>query len=59
VFLMTATVLLRDRPDSTAARLTAALVICAIAYAIREAPTFLRPWPLSSLPLAPVRALRN
>jgi AraC-like DNA-binding protein len=54
LFLMTAIVLLRDRPNSTAARLTAALAICAIAYAIREAPTFPRPWPWWSLPLAVV-----
>jgi AraC-like DNA-binding protein len=52
VFMMVAVVLLRDRPNSTAARLTAALAICGIAYAIREAPTFPRPWPLWSLPLA-------
>jgi AraC-like DNA-binding protein len=52
VFMMVAAVLLRDRPNSTAARLTAALAICGIAYAIREAPTFPRPWPLWSLPLA-------
>jgi hypothetical protein len=52
VFMMVAVVLLRDRPNSTAARLTAALAICAIAYAIREAPTFPRPCPLWSLLLA-------
>jgi hypothetical protein len=54
VFVMIALVLLRDLPDSTAARLTVALAICAIAYAIREAPTFPRPRPVWSLPLAAV-----
>ena len=52
MFLMLAAVLLRDRPNSPAARLSVALYICAIAYAIREAPTFPFPWPWWSLPLA-------
>jgi len=51
---MIAAVLLRDRPRSVAARLSAALYICGIAYAIREAPAFPRPWPWWSLPLAAV-----
>ena len=54
MFSMIAAVLLRDRPNSAAARLSAALYICGIAYAIREAPTFPRPWPWRSLPLAVV-----
>jgi AraC-like DNA-binding protein len=52
LFLMIVAILLRDRPNSLAARLSAALYICGIAYAIREAPTFPRPWPWWSLPLA-------
>lgn len=47
-------VLLRDRPDSASARLSAALGACAIAYAIRDAPSFPRPWPWWSVPLATV-----
>jgi AraC-like DNA-binding protein len=54
MFLMIVAVLLRDRRNSVAARLSVALYICAIAYAIREAPTFPRPWPWWSLPLAVV-----
>ena len=42
--LLIAAVLLRDRGDSTAARLGAALVIAAAASAICEAPGFPRPW---------------
>ena len=52
MFLVIVAVLLRDRPNSLAARLSVALYACAIAYAIREAPTFPRPWPWGSLPLA-------
>ncbi|WP_158813337.1 AraC family transcriptional regulator [Methylocapsa sp. S129] len=51
---MIAAVLLRDRANSAAVRLSIALYVCAIAYAIREAPTFPRPWPWWSLPLAVV-----
>ena len=51
---MIVAVLLRDRRNSVAARLSVALYICAIAYAIREAPAFPRPWPWWSLPLAAV-----
>ena len=54
MFLMIVAVLLRDRPNSVAVRLSVALYICAIAYAIREAPTFPKPWPWWSLPLAVV-----
>jgi AraC-like DNA-binding protein len=42
--LLIAAVLLRDRGDSTAARLGAVLVIAAAASAICEAPGFPRPW---------------
>jgi len=52
MFLMIVAVLLRDRPNSVAVRLSVALYVCAIAYAIRESPTFPRPWPWWSLPLA-------
>jgi AraC-like DNA-binding protein len=52
--LLIAATLLRDRPKSAAVRLTAALAICAIAYAIREAPSFPRPWPRWALPFAAV-----
>lgn len=51
---MIVAVLLRDRPNSAAVRLSVALYVCAIAYAIREAPTFPWPWPWWSLPLAVV-----
>jgi AraC-like DNA-binding protein len=54
LFLVIAAVLLRDRPNSVAARLSVALYICGIAYAIREAPAFPRPWPWWTLPLAVV-----
>ena len=49
--LLIAGVLLRDRGDSTAARLGAALVIAAAASAISEAPGFPRPWQIWSLVL--------
>lgn len=46
LFLMFAAIRLRDRPNSATARLSAALEICAIVYAIRGAPAFppLRDW---------------
>jgi AraC-like DNA-binding protein len=47
--LLIAGVLLRDRGDSTAARLGAALVVAAAASAICEAPGFPRPWQTWSL----------
>ena len=49
--LLIAGVLLRDRGDSTAARLGAALVIAAAASANCEAPGFPRPWQSWSLVL--------
>jgi AraC-like DNA-binding protein len=49
--LLIAGVLLRDRGDSVAARLGAALVIAAAASAICEAPGFPRPWQIWSLVL--------
>jgi AraC-like DNA-binding protein len=49
--LLIAAVLLRDRGDSTAARLGAALVMAAAASAICEAPGFPRPWQTWSLVL--------
>jgi AraC-like DNA-binding protein len=49
--LLIAGVLLRDRGDSTAARLGAALVVAAAASAICEAPGFPRPWQTWSLVL--------
>jgi AraC-like DNA-binding protein len=49
--LLIAGVLLRDRGDSVAARLGAALVIAAAASAISEAPGFPRPWQTWSLVL--------
>jgi AraC-like DNA-binding protein len=49
--LLIAAVLLRDRGDSTAARLGAALVLAAAASAICEAPGFPRPWQTWSLVL--------
>jgi AraC-like DNA-binding protein len=49
--LLIAAVLLRDRGDSTAARLGAALVVAAAASAICEAPGFPRPWQSWSLVL--------
>jgi AraC-like DNA-binding protein len=49
--LLIAAVLLRDRGDSTAARLGAALVVAAAASAICEAPGFPRPWQIWSLVL--------
>src|SRR4051812_31221784 len=52
--LLIAGVLLRDRGDSTAARLGAVLVIAAAASAICEAPGFPRPWQTWSLVLLAV-----
>ena len=54
MFSMIAAVRLRDRPHSVAARLSAALEICAIVYAVRGAPNFppLREW--WTLPIAAV-----
>jgi AraC-like DNA-binding protein len=49
--LLIAAVLLRDRGDSTVARLGAALVLAAAASAICEAPGFPRPWQIWSLVL--------
>jgi AraC-like DNA-binding protein len=49
--LMIAAVLLRDRGDSTASRLSAALATAAAAFAICSAPTFPRPWQWWSLSL--------
>jgi AraC-like DNA-binding protein len=49
--LLIAGVLLRDRGDSVAARLGAALVVAAAASAICEAPGFPRPWQTWSLVL--------
>jgi AraC-like DNA-binding protein len=49
--LLIAGVLLRDRGDSTAARLSAALVVAAAASAICAAPGFPRPWQTWSLVL--------
>ena len=49
--LLIAAVLLRDRGDSVAARLGAALVVAAAASAICEAPGFPRPWQSWSLVL--------
>ncbi len=49
--LLIAAVLLRDRGDSTAARLGAALVVAAAASAICAAPGFPRPWQTWSLVL--------
>jgi AraC-like DNA-binding protein len=47
--LLIACVALRDRRDSTVARLVAALVVSAAASAICSAPTFPRSWPWWSL----------